>query len=409
MGALSGHQDVNKNAAGSRWGVLFSPLSIGTLELKNRIVMPAMLLGIGLDEPAGIAFYAERARGGAGAIITPATPVEMLTEEECWERGRNLDDYLEALPHLAEEIHKAGAKVGFQLVLSAPPPPSIMEDIVAKRSTIYGRVKVIEKGLPFYFEDAQVGKKPFDEFGIEDIGAAVDQVAQATARAKAAGFDFVEYHACHTHFSLLCQAFSPLANHRRDGYGDDLYGRMRLGLECKAAAQAVAGESYPLSYRLPALEGERGGITLEDALVYAMELEKVGIDIIHVSVGPGLSASPLPKQPLGTYVPLAEAVKRHVHIPVVAVGRINTPEVAEAILAEGKADLVAIGRQLIADPFWPRKVAEGLLEEIVPCESCSRCYGTIGQVSVPPGSPVCRLNPRAGREWETPASITELR
>jgi 2,4-dienoyl-CoA reductase-like NADH-dependent reductase (Old Yellow Enzyme family) len=173
-----------------------------------------------------------------------------------------------------------------------------------------------------------------------------------------------------------------------------------------ATARATVGIGYPLSYRLPALEGEPGGITLENAIAYAVELEKVGVSIIHVSVGPSLSASPLPKEPMGTYAHLAAAVKRHVNIPVIAVGRINTPEVAEAILRHGKADLVAIGRQLIADPFWPRKVAEGHGDEIVPCDSCSRCYGAIGHVSVKPGTPICRLNPRAGREGEQPEAVS---
>jgi 2,4-dienoyl-CoA reductase-like NADH-dependent reductase (Old Yellow Enzyme family) len=109
---------------------------------------------------------------------------------------------------------------------------------------------------------------------------------------------------------------------------------------------------------------------------------------------------------MGTYAHLAEAIKQHVNIPVIAVGRINTPEVAEAILRDGKADLVAIGRQLIADPFWPRKVVEGHADEIVACDSCSRCYGAIGQVSVKPGAPICRLNPRAGRDGEQPEAVS---
>ncbi|OGO03766.1 MAG: hypothetical protein A2Y91_06125 [Chloroflexi bacterium RBG_13_54_8] len=288
-----------------------------------------------------------------------------------------------------------------------PPPWNILQDVVEGRSSIYGRVKVIKKGLPSGSDQAlPEGKKPFDDFSAEDIKATVDQVAQATARVKAAGFDFVEYHACHTHFSLLCQAFSPRSNHRRDRYGGDLSGRMRLGLECMAAARAAVGVGYPLSYRLPAVEGEPGGITLDDAIAYAVELEKVGVDIIHVSVGPSFSASPLPKEPMGTYAHLAEAVKRQVKIPVIAVGKINTPVVAEAILVDGKADLVAIGRQLIADPFWPRKVVEGRADEIVPCDSCSRCYGAIGQVTVKPGAPICRLNPRAGREGEQPEAVS---
>jgi len=399
MGDSTSATDIARNVVGSRPGNLFSPITIGTLVLKNRIVMPALVLGMELDQPRARAFYVERARGGAGAVITAAADVDaMVREKGGFGRTVGLDAYLEALRRLPEEVHEAGGKVGFQLIVSMPLPWNILEDVVAGRSSIYGRVKVIKKGLPPGSDQAlPAGKKPFDDFNIEEIQTIVDQVAQATARVKAAGFDFVEYHACHTHFSLLCQAFSPRGNHRRDKYGGDLSGRMRLGLECMAAARAAVGDGYPLSYRLPAVEGEPGGITLKDAIAYAVELEKVGVNIIHVSVGPSFSASPTPKQPMGTYAHLAEAIKRHVHIPVIAVGRINTPEIAEDILAGGKADLVAIGRQLLVDPFWPKKVAEGRLEEIVPCDSCSRCYGAIGQVSVKPGSLICRFNPSAGR------------
>jgi 2,4-dienoyl-CoA reductase (NADPH2) len=394
-----------KIAPVSKPEILFSPIRIGAMELKNRIVMPAMVLG--LNEEQAQAFYVERARGGTAAIITSAADVDALTKEEGFGRTISLDDYLSALPHLAEAVHQAGAKVGFQLISAMPPPWNILRDVIEGRSSIYGRVKGIKKGLPTGSDQAlPEGEKAFDDFSAEDIKATVEQVAQATARIKTAGFDFVEYHACHTHFSLLCQAFSPLSNHRQDRYGGDLFGRMRLGLECMAAARATVGGGYPLSYRLPALEGEPGGITLEDAIAYAAELEKVGVSIIHVSVGPSLPASPLPKEPMGTYAHLAEAVKRHVKIPVIGVGRINTPEVAEAILRDGKADLVAIGRQLIADPFWPSKVAEGHAEEIVPCDSCSLCYGAIGQVSVKPGTSICRLNPCAGRELEQPEAIS---
>ena len=106
---------------------------------------------------------------------------------------------------------------------------------------------------------------------------------------------------------------------------------------------------------------------------------------------------------MGTFAHLAEAIKQRVSVPVIAVGRINTPEVAEEILLRGKADLVAIGRQLIADPFWPKKVAEGRAGEIVACDSCNiNCHSPIHPRRLPPGSPLCKFNPRVGREWEIP-------
>ena len=332
--------------------------------------------------------------------MTAAVDVDAITKAT----GSGRIMHLDACP---EAVHRAGAQVGFQLISAVPPPWNILKDIVEGRSSIYGRLKVFKKGFPLGSGQAlPEGKKPFDDFSSRDIQCTIDQIAQATVRVKEAGFDFVEYHACHTHFSLLCQAFSPLGNHRRDSYGGDLSGRMRFGLECMAAARAAVGVGYPLSYRLPVLDGEPFGIVLDDAIAYAVELEKVGITIIHASVGPGLTPSPLPREPLGTYAHLAEAVKKRVNIPVIAVGRINTPEVAEAILRDGKADLVAIGRQLIADPFWPKKAADGHADQIVSCDSCNTCYGAIGHVSVKSGTPFCRLNPRAGKEWQAPQAVS---
>ncbi len=382
--------------------MLFSPIRIGELELKNRIVMPAMLLGEGkgADELGARVFYVERAQGGAGAITTGGIEVDALTSEgPAFGRSGSLDDFLKALPVLTEEVHAAGARIGAQLMIVMPPPWSILEDIVANRTTLYGKVnKIIMTGPPPGSDAAlPEDKKPFDEMSLDDIEAVKAKTALAAAGAKAAGFDFIDFHGSHTHFQLLLQAFSPLGNHRQDAYGGDITGRMRFGLECMAAVRAAVGKGYPISYRLPAIEGEPGGITLEDAKAYAVELEKI-VDVINVSVGPGYIPFPLPKEPMGAYAHLAEAIKRCVSIPVIAVGKINTPEVAESILSTGKADMVAIGRQLIADPFWPVKVAEGRSSEIVSCDSCCTCLGTVGHVDVKPGSPMCRRNPRAGRE-----------
>jgi len=398
---------LNKRAGAGRSGadvpeMLFSPIRVGRMEVKNRVVMPAMVLGMGADEARARAFYVERARGGVGAITTAAMDVDALVSEGiAFGRSGPLDAYLQALPLLPEEVHAAGAKIGVQVIISMPPPWNILEEVLANRSTIYGKIKVIKPGLPPGSDEAIPGKKPFDEMTIDEIETVIEKAAEAGARIKAAGFDFVEYHGCHTHFNLLCQALSPLGNHRQDEYAGDLAGRMRLGLECMAAVRAAVGDGYPISYRLPAMEAEPGGITLEDAKAYGAELEKV-VDVINVSVGPGFSASPRPKEPMGTYAYLAEAIKHVVSIPVIAVGRINTPEVAESILASGKADMVAIGRQLIVDPFWPAKAAEGRSDDIVACDSCSTCYRAIGQVAVKPGSPICRRNPRAGKESAQP-------
>jgi len=163
--------------------------------------------------------------------------------------------------------------------------------------------------------------------------------------------------------------------------------------------------------RLPGEEKKPGGITLADSMTFAAELEKAGADVIDVSGGLTTHRrgymnylSPTKKFPMGTFVALAEAIRQKVSVPIVAVGRINRPEVAESILTDGKADLVAIGRQLIADPFWPEKAAEGRVDEIIECDSCNHCWrGLLGVSHF-----YCRLNERAGQEWAIPTDTNSI-
>jgi len=175
---------------------------------------------------------------------------------------------------------------------------------------------------------------------------------------------------------------------------------MRFGTECVSAMRAAVGNDYPIFYRLGAWEDIPSGITVDDSTQFAAELEKAGADVIDVSlggmVGPGFTASPGPEQPEGTFVPLAESIKRRVKAPVIAVGRFRTLQVAEEVLAQGRADMVAIGRQLIADPYWPEKVATGRAEDIIPCISCNACFET-GLAGL---GLRCSVNAVAGRETE---------
>ncbi|MFC1978171.1 FAD-dependent oxidoreductase, partial [Chloroflexota bacterium] len=206
---------------------------------------------------------------------------------------------------------------------------------------------------------------------------------------------------------LPCQFFSPADNHRTDRYGGDLAGRMRFGSDCVRAMRQAVGEHYPLYFRLGAYEDRPDGVTLDDSAEFAEQLEKAGVDVIDVSVGtttrPELYHVSGPRQAEGALVPFAAAVKKKVNVPVIAVGRIKTPAFAESILTEGKADLVAIGRQLIADPFWPQKVAEGREDEIVPCISCNTCRdtGLLGN------GLKCSVNASVTRELEYQIKPTE--
>jgi len=170
----------------------------------------------------------------------------------------------------------------------------------------------------------------------------------------------------------------------------------------------AVGNDFPLFYRIGAEEKRAGGITLRESQAFAAELEKAGVDAFDVSIGlpTGRKASPSKRARMGTFVHLAEGIRRSVTVPVMAVGRINVPDVAESILTERRADLVGIARQLVADPFWPKKVMEGRAQEIIPCTSCNGCFNPMLSGKWKPGDPICTVNKRAGREIEVPLNDT---
>ena len=177
---------------------------------------------------------------------------------------------------------------------------------------------------------------------------------------------------------------------------------MTFGLECVRGMKQSTGPDYPVFFRIAACDFDcPGGITLADSTAYAVELEKAGVDCFDVSVGIKSGTpywkhtSPGPKMPMGTFASQAQAIKGKVGVPVIAVGRIHTPEVAEDILSKGQADLIGIGRQLITDPLWPKKVMENRTAEIVACTSCNRNCWAGSYVELPPDESLCNENPEA--------------
>ncbi len=173
--------------------------------------------------------------------------------------------------------------------------------------------------------------------------------------------------------------------------------RARLAQELVSAMRRAAGKEFLLLYRHSAVEGETGGITLQDSVLLAKVLENNGLDVLDVSAGRGHKDNlsiPEASAPEGTHAALAGRIRSAVSIPVIAVGRVQTKAVAEKILEEGKADLIALGRQLLADPFWPRKSQEGREDEIVLCTYCNSCT-----MEMQAGRPIsCPQNPELGRE-----------
>ena len=370
---------------------LFEPITIGRLELKNRLVMAPM--GTGYASPQGevtdrlLSYYEERARGGVGLVIVEATCVEFPVAWMLLGQVRADDDhFLPGLKELAEGVHRQGAAVFIQLCHGGR---------VAK-SRVHGVQPVAPSPL------AVPGGEVPRELKAGEMPSVVRGFVQAALRAQKAGFDGIEVHAAHAY--LLNNFLSPATNQRQDSYGGDLKGRARLLLEVLEGIRRAVGAGFVISCRINGAEyGLSQGITPQDSQALAPMIEAAGADVIHVSAfgyaHPVMRAS-TPIQP-GFELPLAQGVKEQVRIPVIAVGRI-TPELAEKAILEGQADLISLARALLADPYLPNKVSLGREEDIRPCINCIKCRD-----GVVAGKPVfCAVNPCLGKEKElalTPA------
>jgi 2,4-dienoyl-CoA reductase-like NADH-dependent reductase (Old Yellow Enzyme family)/thioredoxin reductase len=234
-----------------------------------------------------------------------------------------------------------------------------------------------------------------------EIEELAEKFGLAARRAQQAGFDGVEIHGSHGY--LINQFFSVYSNRRRDKYGGSLENRMRFPLEVYRRIRDLTGDDFIIGYRINGREFAPVETPLSDVIVLAKSLEKEGIDLIHVSAGnsetPAMLLKMIPpgSAPSGCYTDLAEAVKKQVNVPVIAVGRITTPQIAEDILGTGKADLVATGRALIADPYWPLKALTGKPESIRRCTGCNQgCM----EFLIKEKNITCLHNPEVGREGE---------
>ena len=380
---------------------LNEPITIRNMRLNRRVIMPAMgnfahFLGLEGPTEAIIDFYAKRAEGGVGAIIVGALPPSAFIADEDLNQTIPPLSRMEALGNLATKLHAYGTRVGVQLFHTNMYPSGTTHSPVPQEWVAPS--PRVEDHIPYQ----PMGQK-MRQLTIAEIQAIIGRFASAARQIKNSGVDFVEFHQSHGH--LPYQFFTPLENRRDDRYGSGSAGRMAFGLECVAAMRNAVGNDYPIFVRLGAFDEAPRGITPADAADYAAALEKISTDCINVSVGIGSAtdyasyASPVKKSPMGTYAHLAEAIKRKVTIPVVAVGRINTPEIAEDLLNKKQADLVAIARQLICDPSWVNKAIENRSDEIIPCNSCNTyCWCRGSQKK--PATHCCVVTKRSGEEWE---------
>ncbi|MCR4855331.1 MAG: NAD(P)/FAD-dependent oxidoreductase [Erysipelotrichaceae bacterium] len=361
---------------------------IGGLEIKNRVVMPAM--GCSLAESSGeagermIKYYADRARGGVGLIITEITRVDNETGVGTPNQLSVTDTYMIGqLSRLAEAVHAYGTKIFVQLHHPGNQTPSRL---------IGGRQPVSASDVTCKV----IGEQP-RALTTEEVEALVKKFVTGAVIAQKAGIDGVEIHGAHGY--LVSQFLSPHTNKRTDKYGGSFEGRMRFVTEIIMGIKAYCGPKFPISVRINGNDYLEGGISEEDGIAQAKYLEQLGISCINVSCGTYDSGATIIEPSYfaeGWKKHLAANIRKEVNIPVIAVANIKHPAFAEMMLEEGDVDFVGIARGHLADPDFVRKAAEGNEKQIRKCLGCMECFRILND-GLPLG---CTLNPILGREFE---------
>ena len=365
---------------------LFSPFTLKGIQLKNRIVMPGLASFLISDDgsisDATIEHYRRRAAGGPAMIIMEAcavSPEGVVSNHQ----ARIYDDrFIEGLHKIATvmksegsvpavQIHHGGRQTSIKVIKRKPLAPSAIPC-----PTIRGEVE------------------PLTTEGIHKL---VQKFGDAAQRAQQAGFELIEIHGAHGY--LINQFLSKVSNEREDEYGGDIVGRSRFAIEIVESIRQRLGPNFPLSFKISAQEFVPDGLTVTESIDILKHLVKAGIDVVQVSAGNDITPEWI-CQPMfmekACLVESAVQVRKALNIPVMAVGRINDPVIANAIIEKNQADLVCIGRGLLADPQMPNKSREGRLDEIRTCIACNTCMESIFRK----GRIECLVNPMLGREKE---------
>lgn len=392
---------------------LLAPGRIGSMELRNRIVMSPM--GDDLCNPDGtvsdvqLAYAEARARGGVALVMLGSVAVAhpQGTSNKC-QTGISGERFMPGLRRLAEAVHRHGSKIALQLTHAGKIG---INDMIAGRPMWVPSVPKSGDFDPLYAQvtadEAAKQAEPYSSptFKIEhhsithdEIATVIDWFASATARARDAGIDGIELHAGHGY--LLDEFLSPATNFRTDEYGGPVENRARLLLETLRAIRARVGRDYPVWIRMNAHEYFYDGTTLPDAIITAKLAVEAGVDALHVSTYADPSRAISFTEAHSTHFPghftqYAREIKQHVSVPIITVGRIE-PELGDQLIAEGAADFVAMGRKLLADPDLPNKLIAGAREDVKPCMYHYRC---ISQIFIREGVR-CAMNPSTGREQE---------
>ncbi len=367
---------------------LFEPIKIGTMEVKNRLVMPPMGINFGVNEEGCVTdqlteYFAARARGGTGMLIVGGgavhpTGLDLPRLPPLWE-----DRYIPALKQMTTKVHRSDVKFGMQLLhggrqcyhgKGVAPSPLSAEGVV--------------KGVP-------------KELSLPEIKEIETSFGDSARRCQEAGFDFVEIHGAHGY--LVTEFLAGNSNRRQDEYGGIFENRIRFLLNILRDIKRKTGPEFPVGIRINGDDYVKNGWSLDETKRLAPILQTKGANYLHVTAGiygsypPGISVPSMYAEQ-GCFVHLAEAVKKEVSIPVITVGRIKNPEQADRIIQEGKADMVSMGRAHLADPEIADKARSGKLADIRPCLGC--CLGCIETAFKLLQGATCVMNPEVNREYQ---------
>ncbi len=369
---------------------LFCPINIGSMEVKNRMVMAPMATDFanpdGTISERLMAYFEARAKGGVGLITSEVTTVDGMSPYVFKTVSLYDDKFIPGFKELTDAVHAHGAKIVPQI--SHPGPESL---------------------APFFNETQTVGPSPAmnyytklmcRELGIDEIEKIVEQFGDTAKRAREAGCDGIELHAAHS-YMLVGSFLSPLRNKRSDAYGGTIDGRMKFPLDVIRNIRKKAGEDFPIIMRLSGDYLVPDGIDLRETQFMTQIFADAGVNAFHISAGvfPDLSHRIMPPtgSPFRLNTGLSAAIKETVDVPVMVVGRINDPRIAEDVLKRDDADLIVMGRALLADPEFPNKAGQGRFDDIVPCIACG--MGCVKEREHGRDM-TCVMNPLVGREKE---------
>ncbi len=372
-------------------GGLFSSIVVGGVEIPNRIVMPPMTTRLADHEghvtDALVAYYRARALGGVGLVTVEMGSPERAGRHRFRELGVYDDRFLPGLERLTTDLHDAGARVSVQLGHGGS----------RARNAVSNETPIAPSSIPtpvYELETETIVPLEMSEARIEQTTQAF---AEAARRAQMAGFDLVELHGAHGY--LISQFLSPKENTRTDGYGGSLENRARFGLDVLRRIKEEVPD-LPVVFRLGVEDFFPGGLAFEEGLEVARWVAGAGADALSVTAGHYRSLPSAERMipPMGyregTFVDFAARVREEVDVPVVGVGRMGNPAVAKNAVESGKADMIALGRTLIADPEWPNRVRSG--EPPRRCLSCNHCVNSMRS-----GAGIsCVVNPIAGHELD---------